>query len=235
MSRVLVTGGTRGIGLAAVRRFLDDGDEVIIAARHTSSEFTADQRVRIIQCDLADRNAVRCLPRETGEIDILVNNAGVMQGIPFDRYSDADADHILHLNLFAPVILSEIYGQSMAVRGSGRIVNVASQAAIAGHPDIWYGMTKAALVNFTKSLAGLLGNSGVLVNAVSPGPVETEMVAGSPYGERFARIRRRTYLGRFAQTDEIAGVIHWLAKESLAYLNGENIVVNNGALGLEMA
>ncbi len=235
LSRVLITGGTKGIGLAAVKKFLNCGDEVIVAARNNDCGFADDQRVKIIQCDLSNRAAVKCLLTEAENIDILINNAGILQGIPYDKYTDENIDYIVNLNLIAPITLAIYFGRKMAERGGGRIVNVASQAAMAGNPDIWYGMTKAALVNFSKSFAGLLGSLGVIVNSVSPGPVGTEMVSGSPYGERFDKIRKRTYLGRFARAEEIADVIYWLAKESPEYLNGENIVINNGALGLEMS
>ena len=234
MGKVLITGGTRGIGLACVRKFIEGGFEVITAVRKASPVLSEDKRIKIIECDLSDRASVRCLPGETGEIDILINNAGVMNGLPYDEYTDEAVDHITELNLRTPVTLSTIYGKQMAERGSGRIVNVASQASVAGNPDIWYGMTKAALVNFTKSLAGLIGGKGVMVNAVSPGPVETEMVSGSPYGERFEKIRKRTYLGRFARPAEIADIVYWLSNEAPPYLNGENIIINNGLLGLEM-
>lgn len=234
MSRVLITGGTRGIGLAAVKRFADAGDEVTVAARTADEAELADERISIIKCDLSERAAIKCLCREAGNIDILVNNAGVMPCKPFDSYPDEVRDYILRLNLIAPTELITYFGNQMAKRGKGRIVNVASQAALVGNPDIWYGMTKAALVNCTRSIAGLLGGKGVVINAVSPGPVDTEMVSGSSYGERFEKIRKRTYLGRFARSAEIADVIYWLAKESPEYINGENIVVNNGALSLEM-
>ncbi|MGN0634088.1 MAG: SDR family NAD(P)-dependent oxidoreductase [Oscillospiraceae bacterium] len=238
MSRVLITGGTKGIGLAAARKFLDDGDEVIIVSRSGECELASDERVRIIKCDLSDRAAIKCLPTETekyGNIDILVNNAGVLRGLPFDSYGEEETDRVINLNLIAPVSLAVYFGKKMAENGGGRIVNVASQASVAGNPDIWYGMTKAALVNFTKSMAGHLGKKGVVINAVSPGPVDTEMVSGSPYGERFEKIRRRTYLGRFAKTEEIAQMIYILAKLTPEYYNGENVIINNGALGLEMS
>lgn len=234
MSKVLITGGTRGIGLAAAKKFIADDDEVFIAARNTDCELKNHERVHIIKCDLSSKGVVRCLHSATGSIDILINNAGVLLGKPFDQYSEEDRNYIMQLNLLTPVDLSVHYGKLMAENGGGRIVNVASHAAIAGNPDIWYGMTKAALVNFTKSMAGLLGGRGVVINSLSPGPVDTEMVSGSPYGERFEKIRSRTYLGRFAGTEEVAQAIYLLAKLSPEYYNGENMVLNNGALSLEM-
>ena len=235
MKKVLITGGTKGIGLACVKKFIADKYDVIVAARKAVPELVNDKHIKMIECDLSDRNIVKCLPKETGEIDILINNAGVMNGLPYDEYTDEAIDYITELNIRTPVTLSSTSGKQMAERGGGRIINVASQASVAGNPDIWYGMTKAALVNFTKSLAGLIGGKGVIVNAVSPGPVETEMVSGSPYGERFEKIRKRTYLGRFAKPAEVADVIYWLSKCSPPYLNGENIIINNGVLGLEMS
>jgi 3-oxoacyl-[acyl-carrier protein] reductase len=106
---------------------------------------------------------------------------------------------------------------------------VASQAAeIGATHDVWYGITKAGLINYTTSLAAELGKKGIIVNAVSPGPVRTNMYQPSYETERSVRVRERTYEKRAADPEEIAEVIYWLGSTSPAYLNGENIDVNNG-------
>jgi 3-oxoacyl-[acyl-carrier protein] reductase len=237
---ILITGARRGIGAALLPLFLQDGDHITAVSCHGD---TARAKVLNAQypgtletrsCDLSEPDAAEKLAPYLAQTDILINNAGQLPGKPWQHYPPSVRDKLIALNLETPVALITAAAPHMIKRGGGRIVNVASQAAVAGNPDIWYGMTKAALVNATKSFAGLLGPSGIVVNAVSPGPVATEMVADSPYQNRFAKIQNRTYLKRLAEPKEIANVIHWLAKESPPYLSGENLIVNNGAFSLDM-
>lgn len=234
MSKVLITGGTRGIGLEIAKKFIVNGDNVYIAARNTECELIDGEKVHLIKCDLSNKYDVQNLYERVSGIDILINNAGIMPGEPYYNYNDEIRNYILQLNLFTPVDISVYYGEQMAQNGGGRIVNIASQAGLVGNPDIWYGMTKAALVNFTKSMAGHLGKNNVVINAVSPGPVDTEMISGSPYNKRFEKIRKRTCLERFAYPEEVAQAVFFLAKQSPVYYNGENMILNNGALSLEM-
>ncbi len=163
-----------------------------------------------------------------GEIDVLVNNAGTLYCHAHDAFPERDALEILTVNLRAPVALIEALAPQMRRRKRGRIVNVASVAAFTGHPDLWYGATKAALVNVTKSYAGYLGRDGILVNAVAPGPTLTDMYEQLPQSRKDA-VMRAVYSGRPCQPEEVAQAIFWLGTSSPDYLCGTTIDVNNGS------
>ena len=132
------------------------------------------------------------------------------------------------MNLRAPVALIEALAPQMRRRKSGRIVNVGSVAAFTGHPDLWYGATKAALLNVTKSYAGYLGADGILVNAVAPGPTLTGMYEQLPQSRKDG-VMRSVYSKRACTPDEVAETIVWLGTSSPAYLSGATIDVNNGS------
>jgi 3-oxoacyl-[acyl-carrier protein] reductase len=161
-------------------------------------------------------------------VDILVNNAGVLFATPYDQYPRERAEAMRRINLEAPVALITAVSASMIRKGGGRIVNNASLAGQIGHPDIWYGITKAGLINATKSFARILGNKGIVVNAVAPGPAETDMLDFLQEARREG-VMRSVYSGRFARPDEVAATIVWLATQSPEYINGTCIDLNNGA------
>jgi 3-oxoacyl-[acyl-carrier protein] reductase len=226
----LVTGGNRGIGLATTRALLDLGLRVVVVARAADDAlFAGDSGARVVPFDLTDTDAIPSLIAEVGPVDVLVNNAGVMLALPLERYTTADIDRVLRLNLTAPVALTQAVSSHMIAQGRGRVINVASIAGQIGHPDVWYGASKAALLNATKSFAKLLGPYGVQVNAVAPGPVETDMLASIP-AARKAAVLQNTVSGRAAQPAEVAATIAWLATAAPAYLNGVCLDLNDGAV-----
>ncbi len=228
--RALVTGANRGIGLETAEMLLERGYEVVAVARGFDALGPARrQRLTTVPFDLTDIGAIPALADRVGPVDVLVNNAGMMLSLPFDAYPEDQARRVVRLNLEAPVALMRECGKAMAERGSGRIVNNASLAAHTGHPDIWYGVTKAGLLNATKSFAALLGPRGVVVNAVCAGPVATDMLESIPESRKTA-VASRTIAGRFAQAGEVARTMVWLATESPEYINGASIDINNGAL-----
>ena len=228
--RVLITGGNKGIGLSVTEIFLNKGYQVIVIGRDFSGfKFNEHENVETIQFDVSQVNQISALVERIGDVDILINNAGISNGLEYDDYPEKNIDRILKVNIEAPVAFIREISKRFLEKNEGRIVNVASQAAEAGHPDIWYGITKAGLVNVTRSFANLLGKKGVVINAVAPGPVETEMVLNSLRSDRFERIKERVYLNRIAKPVEVAKTIVWLATESPVYINGETIDINNGA------
>lgn len=227
MKRVLVTGAGRGIGLAAARRFLEAGWRVLALDKDFSG-CDLPREIERIDFDLSEIKKIPGFGTGLGEIDTLVNNAGTLYCHPHDAFPEKDALEILTVNLRAPVALIEALAPQMRRRKRGRIVNVASVAAFTGHPDLWYGASKAALVNITKSYAGYLGADGVLVNAVAPGPTLTAMYERLPESRKQA-VMRSVYSGRPCEPGEVAQAIYWLGAESPAYLSGATIDVNNGS------
>jgi NAD(P)-dependent dehydrogenase (short-subunit alcohol dehydrogenase family) len=226
LKNILVTGAGRGIGLAAARLFLKAGYNVSALDKDFSTCDLPSQ-VRRLQYDLRDLEGIPALLKNE-DVDVLVNNAGTLYCHPHDAFPDKDALEILTVNLRAPAALIEAVAPAMRRNKSGRIVNVASVAAFTGHPDLWYGASKAALLNITKSYAGYLGADGILVNAVAPGPTLTAMYDQLPQSRKDA-VMRSVHSGRPCTPEEVAQTIVWLGTESPAYLSGATLDVNNGS------
>lgn len=225
----LITGGNKGIGLETTRYFLARDYRVIVLARDFSTfELAGEKNVSECVFDLTEVAQIPELIASFDPIDVVVNNAGVMYSLPYDNYPQDKMETLLRLNLEAPVALMREAGKMMAANGGGRIVNNASVAGQVGHPDIWYGISKAGLLNATKSFARILGPEDVLVNAVAPSPVETEMLEVIPQHRRDA-FKESVINKRFATAAEVAEAIGWLGTTSPAYINGICIDINNGA------
>jgi 3-oxoacyl-[acyl-carrier protein] reductase len=227
LKSVLVTGAGRGIGLATAKLFHGAGWRVLALDKDFSAGDLPGE-VRRIAFDLQNLAGIPGMVSQLGEIDVLVNNAGTLYCHPHDAFPEADAMEILTVNLRAPVALIEAVAPQMRRRKSGRIVNVGSVAAFTGHPDLWYGATKAALLNITKSYAGYLGADGVLVNAVAPGPTLTDMYERLPQSRKDG-VMRSVYSGRACRPEEVAEVVLWLGTASPTYMSGATIDVNSGS------
>lgn len=226
--KVLITGGNKGIGLELTRLFIEMSYKVIVIARDFNNfEFSTHPNVQCISFDLINIEKISSLVEEIGIVDILINNAGVMYSLPYDSYSQNKIETILKLNLEAPIKLIEVISKGMIEKGGGRIVNNASIAGQIGHPDIWYGITKAGLINVTKSFSKIFEGK-IIINAVAPSPVETDMLQVIPLERREAFLKS-VITKRFATPLEIAKTILWLATESPEYINGSCIDINNGS------
>jgi 3-oxoacyl-[acyl-carrier protein] reductase len=178
--------------------------------------------------DLTEIDKIPKLINDIEPIDILINNAGIMHSLPFDQYPEEKKQSMLKINIEAPAALIRQVTPHMRKKGKGRIVNVASIAGEIGHPDIWYGITKAGMINLTKSMAKILGPDGIVVNAVAPGPTETSLLATIPQARK-EQIKNTVFTGRFAQPQEVAQTIYWLATDCPEYINGICVDINNGA------
>ena len=224
MPVVLVTGAGRGIGLATAKAFLQEGWKVFSLDKAFAEE-AAGKRV---DYDLTDLAGIPKLVSSLGQIDTLVNNAGVLYCDAYDAIPEEHIEEIVTVNLRAPVALIEALAPQMRKRKSGRIVNLGSVAAFTGHPDLWYGATKAGLLNITKSYASHLGKDGILVNAVAPGPTLTPMYEQLPQSRKDG-VMRSVHAGRACTPEEVAQVILWLGTSSPAYMSGSTVDVNSGS------
>ena len=229
MPHLLITGGNKGIGLEVTRYFLQREYQITVVARDFSSfELAGHPRLTTMAFDLANTGQIPPLLAEVGPVDVLINNAGIMLSLPYDHYPPEQIAHILKINIEAPVAFINGVAKGMMARGAGRIVNNASIAGHIGHPDIWYGITKAGLLNATKSYAKLLGPHGIQINAVAASPVDTDMLSTIPEARK-AEFKKSVVSGRFAQAGEIANTIGWLATEAPDYINGSCIDINGGS------
>ena len=224
----MITGGNKGIGLEVTRAFLDlDYNIIIIARDFNDFEFQEHPKITQISFDLSHVEAIADLISTMDDIDVLINNAGVMYALPYDQYPNEQKENILKLNIEAPIKLIEEVSKSMMQKGYGRVVNNASIAGQVGHPDIWYGITKAGLINATKSFSKVFEGK-IIINAVAPSPVETDMLQVIPK-QRQEAFLKSVISKRFAKAQEIAKTIVWLATESPEYINGTCIDINNGS------
>jgi NAD(P)-dependent dehydrogenase (short-subunit alcohol dehydrogenase family) len=232
--RVLVTGGTSGIGEAIARTYAADGADVVITGRseergrQIADSLTKDgARVRFIRADLEDIADVRRLADEVDRVDVLVNNAGVFPVGPTDEVDSDVFDSTFAVNVKAPFFLTGAFAPRMAANGGGAIVNVSTMVASFGLPGMaLYGSTKAALELLTKTWAAEYGPAGVRVNAVAPGPTRTP--GTEPMGEGLDQIATTLPLGRPASTGEIANAALFLGSDEASYINGAVLAVDGG-------
>lgn len=229
MSRVvLVTGGSRGIGLACARRFAALGDQVAV----TFNSSPPPDGLFGVKCDVTDSSSVdaafAAVEAEYGPVEVLVANAGVTKDTLLLRMSEADFASVVDANLVGAFRVSKRAAQGMLRARRGRIVLMSSVVGLLGSAgQANYAASKAGLVGFARSLARELGSRSITVNVVAPGPVETDMTAA--LGEkRLAELTAAVPLGRMATPDEIAGVVEFLASPAAAYITGAVVPVDGG-------
>lgn len=222
MKTALVTGAARGIGLATAEALEKAGLRVLrldVEGKGHGQGYVA--------YDLTNLAGIPKLIDSLGEIHVLVNNAGVQNAVPIENYTEEQRTRILRVNLEAPVELIRAVSKQMIARREGRIVNLASIAAWQPHPDLWYGITKAGVVSMTKSFALYLGRHGIQVNAVAPGPVDTELLQRVEPARREGLLKV-VYSGRVGRPEEVAAAIAWLVTASPPIVNGSILDINDG-------
>ena len=235
---VLVTGGASGIGLAIAEAFTGRGARLVLLDRDARVTAVADglggrgEHVGIV-VDVTDDAAVAAAVDDAvarcGRIDVLVNNAGFARLAPAEDVTMEDWDAHIALNLRAPFLMSRQVGRVMLRQGSGRIVNIASQAGIVALPHhVAYSAAKAAIINMSKLLALEWGPRGITVNAISPTIVETELGRRVWAGEPGEAMKLRIPTRRFAQPEEVALAALNLASGAAGMVNGENLVIDGG-------
>ncbi len=236
----LVTGGSRGIGEAIVRRLADEGAAVALCARHLEPAKRVAETVRArggqalaVAADVgrsedADRLVAACLDR-FGRLDVLVNNAGITRDGLILRMKDEDWDAVLSVNLAGAFRCARAALRPMLrQKQGGRIINIGSVVGSMGNVgQVNYVAAKAGLAGLTKALAREVASRGITVNLIAPGFIETEMTAGLPEGAKQAYLAQIPQ-GRFGTAAEVAAVAAFLASEGAAYITGQVIHVNGG-------
>ena len=241
----LVTGASRGIGRAIALALAGAGAAVFLAADGTREELaavaaecrtqSASARAEFGVFDLGDAAHVQRMVDAAlacfGRVDVLVNNAGMRIRRPFGEFSVADFDRLVAVNLRAPFLASQAVVPSMRASGGGRIITIASQLGIVASPSsALYGLAKAALIYLTKAMALELARDNILVNAVSPGPIETEFTRAQMEKQPGYKEWRESQvpLGRWGKPEEIAQTVLFLASTSATFMHGSNLVVDGG-------
>lgn len=229
----VITGGSRGIGFAAVEKFLQEGATVILTASTQASADRAVARLKEknpqapvtgISPDLSSlesvREAFKKIIGEYGCVDILINNAGVSESTPFTEYTSEIFDRVMDLNVKGVFHATRAAVEHMAERGKGVILSTSSMVSITGQPSgLAYPASKFAVNGMTVSLARELGPKGIRVNAVAPGIVETDMMKAVPK-EVIDPMIARIPLGRLGQPEDIANAFAFLASDEASYITG---------------
>lgn len=241
IKNAIITGGSRGIGKAIAIALAKEGINVALTYR-TNKEMAFSvvkeienkgNRAICIKLDQRSRenihNVIDEVHKKFGTINILVNNAAIAQEKPFETITDEDLDNLMAINLRGPFILCQEILPDMIEQGWGRIINICSIGGQwGGINQVHYAAAKAGLINLTKSLARIYSKNGTTSNTVSPGLVDTDMIAeelATPAGKEKVR---NIPIGRIATAEEIANVVVFLVSEKASYITGQTLNVNGG-------
>jgi 3-oxoacyl-[acyl-carrier protein] reductase len=238
---VIVTGGSRGLGLGIARKLAAAGYRVIAIARGESEQLTcamregksAGQSSLVFKAfDLENFSSIHALVKELrkefGSIHGLVNNAGLGTSGILATMHDSQIERLVRLNTLSPIMLTKYVVRAMMADGGGRIVNVASIVAFTGYSGISvYSATKASIIGLTKSLAREVGPLGINVNAIAPGFLDTEMTE-SLTGQQREQIARRSALHHLAEVDDVANAVEYLLSDKAKNITGTVLTVDAG-------
>jgi NAD(P)-dependent dehydrogenase (short-subunit alcohol dehydrogenase family) len=235
----VVTGAARGIGLAVARRFLGDGYGVALldidaeTLARTAAALVPGESVLGIECDVAEPRQVQAAidraAARFGRIDVLVNNAGIAVFKPILETTYEEWARVIAVNLTGPFLCTQACAPVMLANGGGAVVNIGSISGLrASTLRVAYGTSKAALMHLTKQQAAELGERGIRVNAVAPGPVDTAMAREVHTPDIRADYHDAIPLNRYGSEDEIAAAVAFLCSDAASYVNGQTLAVDGG-------
>ena len=237
----IITGGSNGIGLAAVTRFIEEGAKVVIADLDEAQGKVMEagliekgKDVYFVQVDVANResvqNMVKAVIAKYGKIDILVNNAGITSDAVLTKMTEEQFDAVMDVNVKGVFNCTQAIVPVMVAVGGGRIINTASVSGVFGNiGQTNYAASKAAVIGMTKTWAKELGRKNITVNAVAPGFVKTAMVEKMPV-EVIGRLLQLVSLGRIGETKDIANAYVFLASDEASYITGHTLHVDGGMM-----
>jgi tropinone reductase I len=232
--KALVTGGTKGIGLAIANELASLGCDVLVVARTHPKGLFEGKSIQVMEGDITDaafRNTLlQHIERQWGKLDVLVNNVGTNIRKKMTEYSTEEFQKLFNINLFSMMELTKAAFPLLKISGKASVINIAS---VAGSFDVQsgppYGMTKAAIIQMSRNLAVEWAPFNIRVNTVSPWYIQTpltEPVLSQP--DRLEKIIARTPMNRVGQPEEVAGIVGFLATEKATYITGQNIMVDGG-------
>lgn len=233
--KVLITGGSRGIGAECVRRFVSEGNTVSFIYNNSdraAGKLSAETGAIAIKADVSDKTMLKCAVKaaavKMGGIDVLVNNAGVSLIKLFTDVEDEELDKVFSVNLTGTTVASREAARVMVAQKFGRIINIGSVWGRAGAScEVVYSASKAGIEGLTKALAKELGPSGITVNCVEPGVIDTEMNAELDK-ETLAALCDETPLCRIGKVEDVAEIVLWLASDKAGFVTGQIIGVDGG-------
>jgi len=238
----MVTGGGRGIGKAIALRFAQAGADISVIDVNSETAAATGREIRglgrramVTVADVSDPLAVEAAVKEVvaqlGRLDVLVNNAGIEKRAPFLEITPEDWRRQLDVNLSGTFYCTQAAARAMAKRNYGRIVNLSSVAGLIGPIDLAaYGAAKAGIVGLTRAAALDLADFGITVNAIAPGPIETELMLGAWSAEALRERPQHGAIPRFGTVDEIAHTALFLASPDSGFISGITLSVDGGAV-----
>ncbi|MGD0230089.1 MAG: SDR family NAD(P)-dependent oxidoreductase [Syntrophorhabdales bacterium] len=240
---VFVTGGTKGLGKAMARAFLEEGARIVVNGRNSAAvaqfeEEFKGRAARAFEADITDYEGMERVARkvveEWGGVDVLVNNAGIVNPlVPAEKMKKEDFDRVIDINLKGVFYTTQIVGRKMIERGSGRIISVSSQVALFGEKGFLpYAVSKAGLQVMTRNLASEWSRFGVTLCCIAPGFIRGGMNEGLVKRQHLLDfLSKKTPLGRMGSVEELVATVLFLASPEAQYINGETVVMDGGMTG----